>query len=118
MALAFLLALQAAAGPAAEPAVSGVTAVEFDLAEATKRQQAEAAAGCGQRGAGEILVCGRRPGAGDYPMEKWERVFREEPLVAEKGIGAGAVARAYTEQVEMGSGQMSRRAMVGVKLRF
>jgi hypothetical protein len=115
MALAFLLALQAAA---ASPEAPGVTAVDFDLAEATKRQQAEAARGCGQPGAGEIVVCGRRPGAGDYPLEKWERVFREKPLVAEKGIGGGAVARAYTEQVELGSGQMSRRAMVGVKLKF
>ena len=114
MALAFLLALQAAAGPA----VPGVTAVDFDLAEATKRQQAQAAAGCGQPGAGEIVVCGRRPGAGDYPLEKWERVFREEPLVAEKRIGRGAVARASVEQVELGSGQVSKRAMVGVKLKF
>ena len=117
MALAFLLALQAAAG-SASAAVPGVTAVEFDLAEATKRQQAEAAKGCGQPGAGEIVVCGRRPGAGDYPMEKWERIFRDEPLVAEKDIGGGAVARAYAEQVELGSGQVSRRAMVGVKLKF
>jgi hypothetical protein len=95
-----------------------VAAVDFDLAELTKRQQADAAAGCGQRGAGEILVCGRRPGGGDYPLEKWERIFREGPLVAEKGIGGGAVARAYLEQVELGSGQVSRRAMVGVKLPF
>ena len=113
MALAFLLALQAAAS-----GVPGVTAVDFDLAEATKRQQAQAAASCGQPGAGEILVCGRRPGAGDYPMEKWERVFRERPLVAEKDIGGGAVARAYVEQVELGSGQVSKRVMVGVNLKF
>jgi hypothetical protein len=96
--------------------IPGVAEVDFDLAEATKRQQAQG--GCGQPGAGEIVVCGRRPGAGDYPMEKWERVFREEPLVAEKGIGGGAVARAYVEQVELGSGQVSKRAMVGVKVPF
>jgi hypothetical protein len=115
MALAFLIALQAAA---AAPAVPGLAAVDFDLAEVAKRKQADGAAGCGQRGAGEILVCGRRPGGGDYPLERWERVFREEPLVAEMGIGGGAVARVYVEQVELGSGQYSRRAMVGVKLPF
>jgi hypothetical protein len=119
MALAFLIAVQAAAGPAAaEPALPGLAAVDFDLAEVAKRQQADAAAGCPQSGAGEIVVCGRRPGGGDYPMERWERIFREGPLVAEKDIGGGAVARAYVEQVEIGAGQISRRAMVGVKLPF
>jgi hypothetical protein len=119
MALALVIALQAAAaGPAAAaaPPVPGVAAVDFDLAEVNRRQQAEA--GCRQGQAGEIVVCGRRPGGGDYPMEKWERIFREGPLVAEKDIGGGAVARAYVEQVEIGAGQVSKRAMVGVKLPF
>ncbi|HEX8584281.1 MAG TPA: hypothetical protein VF680_07720 [Allosphingosinicella sp.] len=117
MALAFLIALQAAA--AVPPAAAAeAAAVDFDLAELTRRQQAEAEAGCGTRAAGEIVVCGRRPGAGDYDMEKWERIFREGPLVAETDLGGGATGRAYTEQVDLGGGMVSKRFMVGVKVPF
>ena len=114
MVLSLLMALQAAAAPAAAPAPP--LPVDFDLAELARRQ-AEGRCGAASTG-NEIVVCGRRPGAGDYPMEKWERVFRERPLVAEKDIGGGAVARAYVEQVELGSGQVSKRVMVGVNLKF
>ncbi|HEY0027003.1 MAG TPA: hypothetical protein VGC35_03965 [Allosphingosinicella sp.] len=117
MALAFLIALQAAAAIPG-PAAAAAAPVDFDLAELTRRQQAEAGAGCGARGAGEIVVCGRRPGAGDYDMEKWERIFREGPLVAETDLGGVATGRAYTEQVELGQGMVSKRFMVGVKLPF
>ena len=115
MALAFLIALQAAAAIPGSAAAEAVPA-DFDLAELAKRQQAEAKAGCGARGAGEIIVCGR-PGTGDYDMEKWERIFREDPLVAETDLG-GATGRAYTEQVDFGGGMVSKRFMVGVKLPF
>jgi hypothetical protein len=113
MAFALLLALQGAAAPA-PPAVAPL---DFDLAELARRQANEPG-GCGPGPAGEILVCGRRPGNGDYPLEQWERVFREKPLVAEIGIGGGNTARAYTEQVDFGNGHVSKRIMVGVKLPF
>ncbi|HEY0148956.1 MAG TPA: hypothetical protein VGB70_08110 [Allosphingosinicella sp.] len=119
MALAFLIALQAAAAPGAASAEGAPAAVAFDLAELTRRQQAEAAAaGCSRRSAGEIVVCGRRPGAGDYDMEKWEKIFREEPLVAETDLGGGVTGRAYVEQVDFGQGMVSKRAMVGIRLPF
>ncbi len=77
MSLALLLALQAPPAPA-EP-----LPIDFDLARV---RPAEA---CGAEGGGsEIVVCGRRPGGGDYPIEKWERVFRTKPLVAEKSMMA------------------------------
>jgi hypothetical protein len=110
--LSLLIALQAAAAPVPPPPLP----VDFDLAELARRQ-AEGRCGADSTG-GEIVVCGRRPGAGDYPMEKWERIFREGPLVAEKDLGNGVTGRAYTEQVDFGSGFVSKRAMVGVKIGF
>jgi hypothetical protein len=107
MSLALLLALQAAAPAPAEP-----LAIDFDLA---KLKPADP---CRTGGGGsDIVVCGRRT-RGDYDIEKWERVFRTGPLVAEKGIGPGAVVRAYVESVPMPGGQVSKRAMVGVKIKF
>lgn len=108
MSLALLLALQAAPQPQAGPALP----VDFDLA------RVKPADPCRTGGAGsDIVVCGRRPG-GAYDYEKWERVFKTGPLLAEKSIGPGAVAAAWVESVEMPGGQTSKRAMVGVKLGF
>ena len=107
MSLALLLALQAAPqGPA------GLPAIDFDLA------RVKPADPCATGGGGsDIVVCGRRP-RGDYDIEKWARIFATEPLVAETSIGRGAVARAYVESVAMPGGQVSKRAMVGIKLPF
>lgn len=103
MSLALLLALQAAPQP---------LPLDFDLA------RVKPANPCETGGAGsDIVVCGRRPKA-DYDYEKWEREFRTVPLVAETSIGGGAKARVYVESVEMPGGQISKRAMVGVKLGF
>ena len=107
MRLALLIALQAA-----PQAPAGRLAIDFDLAKV------KPADSCATGGAGsDIVVCGRRPRA-DYDLEKWERVFRTDPLLAETGIGPGAVARAYVESVAMPGGQVSKRAMVGVKIPF
>lgn len=107
MRLALLLALQAA--PQAPP---GLLLVDFDLAEVKPADP------CRTGGGGsDIVVCGRRPG-GAYDLEKWERVFRTKPLVAETALGRGATLRAYTESVEMPGGQISKRAMVGVRMGF
>ncbi|HEX8124522.1 MAG TPA: hypothetical protein VF548_02970 [Allosphingosinicella sp.] len=107
MSLALLLALQTAPPPPALP-----PALEFDLAKVKPSDPCES----GGRGS-DIVVCGRRPRA-DYDLEKWARIFATEPLLAEKGIGPGAVARAYGESVGMPGGQVSTRAMVGVKIKF
>jgi hypothetical protein len=107
MSLALLLALQAAPAASSEP-----LPIDFDLA------RVKPADPCRTGGAGsDIVVCGRRPGA-VFDFEKWERLFKAGPLLAEKGIGPGAVARAYVESVEMPGGQVSKRAMVGVKVKF
>ncbi|HEU0099437.1 MAG TPA: hypothetical protein VFQ67_11765 [Allosphingosinicella sp.] len=106
MSLALLLALQSAAP--AEP-----LAIDFDLARVKPSDPCETGTG----GGSDIVVCGRRP-RGDYDLEKWERVFRTGPLLAEKGIGPGAVVRAYGESVGMPGGQVSKRAMVGVRVKF
>lgn len=108
MSLALLIALQSAAQAPAGPPLP----IDFDLA------RVKPADPCGAGAAGsDIVVCGRRP-RGDFDFEKWERVFKTEPLMAEISIGDGAVARAYVESVEMPGGQISKRVMVGVKMKF
>lgn len=107
MRLALLLALQAAPQAPADP-----LPIDFDLATV------KPADACRTGGGGsDIVVCGRRPRA-DYDLKKWERVFRTDPLTAETSIGRGAVARAYVESVAMPGGQVSKRAMVGIKMGF
>ncbi|HEX9965643.1 MAG TPA: hypothetical protein VGB04_11745 [Allosphingosinicella sp.] len=107
MSLALLIALQAAPQAPAEP-----LPIDFDLATVKRSDP------CETGGAGsDIVVCGRRL-RGDFDLEKWERVFRTGPLLAEKSIGRGAVARAFTESVDMPGGQVSKRAMVGIRLGF
>ena len=108
MRLALLLTLQAAPRAPVER-----LPVDFDLATVKPADPCRTGGG----GGSDIVVCGRRP-RGDYDMEKWERVFRTGPLVAEKSIGPGAVARAYVESVAMPGGQVSKRVMVGIKVKF
>jgi hypothetical protein len=110
MSLALLLALQAA-----PQASAGPLAIEFDLAKVKPADPCRTGGGGGV--GSDIVVCGRRP-PGVFDFEKWERVFRTDPLVAETSIGRGAVARAYVESVGMPDGQISKRVMVGVKLKF
>jgi hypothetical protein len=113
MSLALLLALQAAPPAPAEPqARAGPLPIAFALATAKPADPCGAA----PSEASDIVVCGRRPGV--YDFEKWERMFEAGPLVAETSLGGGAVARAYVESVEMPNGQVSKRAMVGVKIKF
>nr|WP_295372768.1 hypothetical protein [uncultured Sphingosinicella sp.] len=115
MALALLLAFQAAA----ELAPPATVPVDFDLAKVRPADDdAERARACARDDSSEIVVCGRRRRGNDYPTEEMERRYREKPLVAEVGIAPNASVRAYGESVEMPGGQISKRAMVGVKLRF
>ncbi len=116
MAAALIMALHAAA--LAAPAGAGPAPVDFDLAKVPAAGHgAWVRPGCRSGGPGEIVVCGRRSG-GNYPMEEMARRYASRPVVAETGIGAGATARAFVEQVELGAGQISKRAMVGIKLPF
>jgi len=112
MILAWLLALQAAGSPAG----AAPTPSDFDLA---KYRPAEPEPGsCVAARPGEIVVCGRRQGGGAYPLAEMEAKFREKPLRAETSIAPGTSLRAYGEQVDFGNGQVSKRAMIGVKLKF
>jgi hypothetical protein len=111
MSLVLLLALQSAPHPAPQ-APAGPLAIDFDLAKAKPSDPCRT----GAQGS-DVVVCGRRP-RGDYDIEKWARIFATEPLLAEKGIGPGAVVRAYGESVGMPGGQVSKRAMVGVRVKF
>jgi hypothetical protein len=112
MALALLLALQAAA-----PAPSRPIALDFDLAKLRPAEDdPEFRRACRGRDPTEIVVCGRRPG-GNYPIEEMERLFREKPVRAEWDIG-GAQARVFVDQVEMPGGQVSRRIMFGIRTPF
>ena len=107
MRLALLLALQSA-----PLAPAGPPAIDFDLAKVKPADLCETGAG-----GSDIVVCGRRP-RGDYDLEKWERVFRTKPLVAERSIGPGTTAGIYLDSVAMPGGQVSKRALVGIKLGF
>ena len=108
MTLSLLIALQAAAS-----APAGAVPVEFDLARAPPRAPAQ---GCAPGDASEIVVCGRR--GNPYRLHPLGDRYDEKPIVAETSIGRGASVRAYGDSVEMPGGQVSKRAMVGVKLRF
>ena len=110
MTLALLLALQAASPAGA--AGADPLAVDFDLAEVKPRE------GCAPGSGSDIVVCGRRRKNDAYPLEEWERIFATKPLVAETGIGGGARVRAYVDSVVMPNGEVSKRAMVGIKLKF
>ena len=115
MGLALALALQAAG--AAQPA--GVKPIEFDLATHRAADDGELSILCRSQDPSEIVVCARRRGgANGYPIDYWAKIFASTPLVAETGIAPNTSVRAFTEQVDFGGGQVSKRALVGVKLRF
>ena len=109
MALILAFALQAAVEPAGSAALLPVA---FDLA--TARPAGDD--GCGGGGS-EIVVCGRRAG-GAYPMEEMARIFEPKPLVAETALGGGVTGRVFVESVTMPDGQVSNRAMIGIKTKF
>jgi len=110
MALTLLLALQAAG----QPVPLGTGAADFDLA----RFQPAAPDACRGQNASEIVVCGRRQAGDGYRLKELSRAFEEKPLRAETSISGGAVARAYVDSVMMPNGEISKRAMVGVKIGF
>lgn len=112
MTWSLLIAFQAAASSA--PA--GPLPVEFDLKTHKPAPDPEGAAACAQQNASDIVVCGRR-GQG-YRVPELDGRYDEKPLRAEIGIGGGATLRGYVESVEFPNGQVSKRAMIGIKTKF
>ena len=113
MALAFLLALQAAAAPAAAPPL----AIDFDLA--SFRSPLDLAyRPCSRAEPGTIVVCGR--GGGAYPMAEMARRYAPHRLVAERGLTGNLVGDVHLEQASFPAdrGAVAHRIMVGLRLPF
>jgi hypothetical protein len=118
MAVAFLLALQAASAPAAQ---AGPAPIDFDLASFDRaRYDPDDPLGlrrCDRGGGDAIVVCGRRS-AGAYPMAEWDRIFPPEgPLRAATRIGGG-VASLDAETVVLDRGATTNRVMVTFRVPF
>ncbi len=110
MPLTLLLALQAAG----QPVPSGTGKAGFDLA----RMPPAAPDACQGQNASDIVVCGRRQAGDGYRLKELPRTFEEKPLRAETSIGYGATARAFVDSATMPDGQISKRAMIGIKVPF
>ena len=113
MPIFLVLALQAAAAP---PPPASIKAVAFDLG--AYRPSGHGPARCGSAAPGEILVCGRREGAGDYPFEEEQRRYAERPLRAETTLTGNVRLRAFVDSAQMPNGETSTRVMVGIRVPF
>jgi hypothetical protein len=114
MALTLLLALQAAADPSGGRAVAPV---DFDLARAKPGEPVLRRA-CTGASPGEIVVCGRPPPGGDYPLEEMAKIYESGPLDSEVSLGDGVRGSVTVSSVEMPGGQISKRVMVNVGVKF
>lgn len=114
MTLTLLLALQAAAGPVGRGAVAPV---DFDLARAKPAEPVLRRA-CVGATPDEIVVCGRPPPGGDYPLEEMAKIYESGPLDSEVSLGEGVRGSVTVSSVEMPGGQISKRAMVNVGVKF
>jgi hypothetical protein len=121
MSLSLLIALQAAPATAA-PDASAFAAIDFDLARyrpaGERRDPFGLARRCAGGDADPIVVCGRRPGGGAYPIGDWERIFAVEPLVAEMRLSGNVTADVHAESVTLDRGAVSNRAMVRIRIPF
>lgn len=120
MALALLLAVQAAAAPPsaeAEP-LPPLRRLDFDLARPLALDTDVTRQRCARDDPETILVCGRRNPAGTYPLEQWQRIFREEPLVARGRLFGNVVGQVYGETAILDRGEASQRIMVRLRLPF
>jgi hypothetical protein len=118
MFLSLVLALQAAApAPApqrwAMPVLTAGAPLDFDLA-----RYRPAGGPCFGASAEEVVVCGRRGGAGDYPIAQWARIFAARPIRAERDLGGNIQGRIHAEAVPMDRGAVSNRVMIGIGTRF
>ncbi|HKR25445.1 MAG TPA: hypothetical protein VJS15_09315 [Allosphingosinicella sp.] len=114
MSLALILAMQAAA-PTPAPVVAPIA---FDLAHLPPAGAGLMGRGCRADDPAPIVVCGRRAGGGDYPIEQWARIYAVRPLRAERDLGDGAVLGVHSEAVEIAPGLVSNRVMLGLGIRF
>ena len=120
MSISLLLALQAAgAAPAPPPAIQPI---DFDLARVRPFEVGDAAdqmpLNCRGADDPEIVVCGRRPSGGVFPMEEMARLFAVEPLVAEARLTGDLVGSVVAESVALNRGEVSNRMMVRLRLPF
>jgi hypothetical protein len=123
MSLALLIGLQAAASPAPAPAPAAapppvdIRKLNFDLA--LYRPKPPPRFGC-VPDPGGILVCGRRPAENLSPdeMARLAKLYEQGPIDAETGLVGNVRGRVYTEEVAMPNGQVSKRAMIGIRLPF
>ena len=114
MTLALLLALQAAAGPAGRGAVAPV---DFDLARARPAEPVLRRA-CVGATPDEIVVCGRPPPGGDYPLEDVAKIYESGPLDSEVSLGEGVRGSVTVDSVGLPNGEISKRVMVNVGVKF
>jgi hypothetical protein len=114
MALTLLLALQAAANPAERGAVAPV---DFDLARAKPGEPALRRA-CVGAAPGEIVVCGRPPPGGDYPLEEMAKIYESGPRESGISLGDGVRGTVTVDSVVMPNGEISKRVMVNVGVKF
>jgi hypothetical protein len=112
MPIILVLTLQAASAP--PPA--RVEAIAFDLGD--YRPSPQGSSGCGRAEPSEILVCGLRERAGDYPLEEQQRRYAGRPLRAETMIGGNVQLRAFVDSATMPNGEVSNRVMVGIRMPF
>ena len=111
MNLALILALQAAA---AQPAPT-LASIDFDLARF--RPVEFGLARCDRADPSAILVCGRRT-RGAYPLDRMALEFEPERIVAETGLIGNLNGYIGVEAVEFPGGQVSNRAMIGIRTPF
>jgi hypothetical protein len=121
MSLALLISLQAAAAPVAPPAAADrpvdIRKIVFDLS--LYRPAPRPMFGC-TPDPGGILICGRRPAGslGAAEMARMAKLYEQGPVDAETGLFGKVRGRVYTEEVAMPQGQVSKRAMIGIRLPF
>lgn len=120
MSLPLLLALQTTAAPPSLPEIV-LTPVDFDLASVRRLDPgggATRAPQCDRSDPDTIVVCGRRPSGGAFPIEQWQRIFARDPIRAEMRLTGNLVGSAVVEQVVLDRGEVSNRLMLRIRMPF
>jgi hypothetical protein len=115
MALTFLLAIQAAAAPAAP-----LLDIDFDLARYSQAELGLGRNACRRDDPSAIVVCARR-GGGAYPLAEMARIYGPEArLVAETRLIGNLTGDVHLERGDIASdrGVVPNRIMVGLRLPF
>lgn len=120
MSLPLLLAFQTAAAAAPVPEIV-LAPIDFDLASVRRLdpdRDAIRAQGCDRSDPDAIVVCGRRPTGGTYPVGQWERIFALDPIRAEMRLTGNMVGSAVVDQVVLDRGAVSNRVMLRIRMPF